>query len=841
MSLTLKKRDDASTSGDRYSGSLGGFDAVTGTLYRRYTGPRLTSGSGRGYSYATAANQNYGDFSTSRSGDSTYGTAFWTAHFYVNSTSVNTNFGGFIHVETGTYPGANPWIAVGLQSNAAGGTGDSTLNFVVWGGMFTNAHIDTGVAIPMRQEFELRISVGRNSANNYDYLIAYRLIGGSTWVTIKTATAATSVSENFTHSFFGNCGATGSASSWSGRMGCPQIFAISTYSTEKSSAPSGADAITDFDGQKTTYYLDPTSGSDSNLGEVTGSPWQTFGKISTESLNGCLRWAKSGSGMRYVAALGGADYYSTGTLPDAEEIAYMFGLGIIECAGDGVVVKQVSTSTIHRLTTQATLYGYGTWLDTDTPNDVDTDTYTQCTWFKKITAASWSLTATKTYTYQTTETAANAFAFQNGAMLVPIEGANYAAVASTIESTPGTFYNDGTTLYVHPFNNVDPTAAGDGAIERTQPFAGQMGLTLAGTGQYVRGLKLSGTMGMFPTNLTSDTPASYLVYCNSNVCILQDLDLDWGGKHLIGATSGITGRRTIRIGVKYGRSYPYGSAHSDVDYIGTTSGSSSNDSQSHFRFSTWTSNDNSNYITHTNGGGRGLDKLSFVACRLSAAHDYNVAVPDIIYKGCSGRLISSYQGTSSDQLEVVDCTAEKISVPRGEFQRFAYRPSRRKITNSSNSGCKCYSGALLEAYFKDSILDFTGIEQVSQGIWVRSDSNHKMQMDRGAVFLRSGTPILYGFSNTTLTPYSGSGAIFRGVTFYVQSGTQAIFGAYNDGSTTADRTFAQLQTLGIIDADCALVGSVHADPITLTDTWPYPYNESDIVSSGGGGRIGLGL
>ncbi len=538
MAQTMKKIDYGSNAGDRTSGSLGGFDSVAGTLYRRYGGGKKTSDSGRGWSYAIQTTAQSGQFIFNSTTDTTYRKCRCVREVFYNWLIYSGNNSGCFAMLDATTNQVGKTIQVGFKADV-GGTGASVGKFVLEGQAVAGGPINTGVDIPPPgKTFYISIALNRTTTNTWQFDVAYRMANSLTWVAIWSL-PATNIGQDVMQSFWvGNALTSGASSKMVGRLGTSYVMAITDYPNEYRSEPTGADAMTDADDLPFTWYFSST-GNDANDGATSGTPWATTGKITSECVLGTIRrsWARHG----YVWA----DGSEVTELYDRRKIDFLEEMGYIKPGGD-IVLLQYAGGIEHRFAEQLDYSVPGTGLDTDA--DFFAGQETRFTFFKVVPVASWSLTATKSATWETTDTQTNARLFQNRRDLTRVGGANYAAVAATIEATAGTYYNDGTKIYVHPLDGVNPTTAGtDGVFERTRTFGVQNNdhaIVLSSFGQRIRGWNGSGT-AEGQANTTSSV-GGYTFAMGSGISIISRCTSDYSDKHGFGNVNNVThGRRTI--------------------------------------------------------------------------------------------------------------------------------------------------------------------------------------------------------------------------------------------------------------------------------------------------------
>ncbi len=218
------------------------------------------------------------------------------------------------------------------------------------------------------------------------------------------------------------------------RIGCPSLYSMTSFSDI--AYPS--DIIPPVD-QSNTWYVNPTTGNDSNL--TTEPRRQRHGKpqrrlppnrntwaCSTATPRGARRWRCS----QYRDTSGGPLVSGTSTLTFSTQ-----GLKVQPLAGQS---------------------------------------YIKCQAEEFLSNKSFTPTAGLSKTYQTTDTQANVVAWENDKWMWHVKSAsyggsaavtdpqtgvttNYASTGAALDAVAGSFYTDGTKLYIHPFRRHQP---GDG-------------------------------------------------------------------------------------------------------------------------------------------------------------------------------------------------------------------------------------------------------------------------------------------------------------------------------------------------------------------------------------------
>jgi hypothetical protein len=242
------------------------------------------------------------------------------------------------------------------------------------------------------------------------------------------------------------------------------------------------------------WYCNPLHGNDENDGSTPETAWKTVTKINQESLH-------------------------TGFLP-ANSYA----------EGDTLIID----------TSEAPLDLNGSPLGIMTPG-LNIQAAKGAEWivvksYRTIPNASWQDTATPNV-FSTSDTQNHIVLWENDLFLHHVTGASFAAVASTLSSTPGSFWTDGVTLYVHPFGSTNPKLDGK-RYERSYNFNGGSAVTLNAPNLMIQDLHVGKTCLAGATN--NDPIGAYCVSFDfpPGHTVLKHAYLYYGSKHIVGIVSG---------------------------------------------------------------------------------------------------------------------------------------------------------------------------------------------------------------------------------------------------------------------------------------------------------------
>lgn len=402
-------------------------------------------------------------------------------------------------------------------------------------------------------------------------------------------------------------------------------------------------------------------------------------------------------------------------------------------------------------------------------------------------------------------------------------GASFAAVASTLNTTPGSFWTDGTTMYFRPLTGNDPVGDGKEYV-RSRVFPSVLGDEAGGhavelfTTGTVRNLMIGGT-AIAGAALGSDLVDG--AYClkvinGSGSTVLKDLYLYNGGKHNLGLINGTSGNTVLTEDVQVEQCSPYATAQTII--VSYANASSANITHTYRRI---TCNKNSGLV----GSMAGTVNSNFPTFY---THNADIGDPtpfnQITIEDCSwlgqhiGQGVSITNGLIINRVQfgfgiVMNAICDRIRldaglvVPQAATDSVVVTNSVYVSTVQPNSS-KAQFRAMGTMRYENCTFDTT------------------LAPTGSAVFWRFGTLNLTYKNNIHIANVSGSGncgalidgrntdtLVFTRNNYYLASGKRLSL-TYNDGATTSNRTFAQWQALGF-DA-----GSIETNPLLNADYTP---------------------
>ncbi|HUD46110.1 MAG TPA: hypothetical protein VMR33_04735 [Candidatus Baltobacteraceae bacterium] len=507
----------------RTSASPGNLGTVTGNFYGAAVGPSTTLG-GTGWSAA---------LESSLVNAATY-------HLMPTSGGAATNvmFGAWFYIDSYNIGAGKVarmlWID---NSLGAGKTTDAELDLSPTGALNTQYYNDTGAAqtgimqCPSNNWFWLGMVDTVNGSSHIAQAYAYT---NGVFAAIGTSVTFAAGSSTFTYGAGGTYNPSGSPY-WVGRYGMRTLCALGHAGD--AAYLSSIFGYGPANNVKTQWFVSAATGNDSNTG-LAGAPWQTYTNFLTNLNDGVVFW-------------------STTNRP-----------------GHGDTVTIDNTSPLVFGDTQ--LYILANGVDLEFTNGA-----VQA--YSIINADGWTVEPGYASVYYTTDGGSpdllNIVCWENKQWLTHYTGAGFSAVASELEAQAGSFYCDGTYLYVHPFGSTDPATDGN-VYTRSHNFGldGSSAIICDASNIVINGLEEWGTAIAGAADNSGGTGYNLELQNINGTNIISNCNLDYASKHAIGRTSVGTNTCVIYSNVTAGVCSPYntiaGATSDYVDYASAGFGNS---------------------------------------------------------------------------------------------------------------------------------------------------------------------------------------------------------------------------------------------------------------------------
>ncbi len=429
---TLITRETFQGVGTLNAAAPGNLGAPTGNFYKRAVGPRLsgdTTAAARGWSadvqgqtsvYHTFSNAAAFPQPGSSGGGSVFCCDWWV---YLDADPSDGS------------DGKNLFYCVPNQVLLRVDTSGSDGRTLVLSAAQVNGSAATvnAYTIALRTWTEFRVTWSQSTGKYYNYQVSLqvRLAGAPGWTEVASYANVqpfanpASVGVGF--------GQNGGNPPVRGRYGMPSLYSLGSWADRSLLVPD----VVDPPAGPFAWYANPATGNDSNDGTSAANAWATVAKINAESAN--------------LGMFGRAGYASGDTLTiDTTAANLLLGTASLNINTQGLNVTQVGggltgTGEIQAWTTlpngSFSLVGGATktYQHTLTENEPSIVPWENDRWLNDITAASFGGSAT---------------AYNTGSAV------SYANVSAALEAVPGSFWTDGTTLYLHPFGDTNPATDG---------------------------------------------------------------------------------------------------------------------------------------------------------------------------------------------------------------------------------------------------------------------------------------------------------------------------------------------------------------------------------------------
>lgn len=340
-----------------------------------------------------------------------------------------------------------------------------------------------------------------------------------------------------------------------------------------------------------SWHFDSISGNDSNSG-LSGSPWQTVGQFNNFNTWGVILGSDSpGQGDR-VYLDGVFDVASTQMLPTAPGITIDSGnAGLAEIKS----WKDISGPGV-------------TWTQYDAGNYPNIWTTTDGSATDLTSVVIW----------------------ENDKWMNHPMGANIAGVRASLNTTAGSFFSDGSNLYLHPFGDTNPNNDGKTFTRSRNIASGGSVVYSTSSNPTIKNLLIRKTALARSTD--NDPASGYGLQVDGasglGVGLFSNIWTVANSKHGIGFTDSSSNRDFTVVDCHSEQSSPYANSSPFVDFNGNNSATGNKTlyqrcvSMAPFGLIGSTNGfvaETTAYISHNNGTGQQFLSLIFDSCTLNGA------------------------------------------------------------------------------------------------------------------------------------------------------------------------------------------------------------------------------
>jgi hypothetical protein len=534
--LTLISRETFQNVGTVNSANPESMLNVTGNFYKRAVGPRLsndTSANSEGWSADIENNDNAYQVQNSATvfpasaynvSDGIFAMDWWV--YLAQPVSDGSNGKTLLSMSTA---GGNLLLVVNISAKDG-------LSLAYQGNGATNA---TPYTIPVGTWVNFRVVWTKVVGGFYDYNLAFeeRTRGGA-WNTLINASSIPCYA-NITSLIngFENAGGTPPVD---GRYGMPSVYKLDAW-TDRTLLVSD---VVDPPSGPFTWYCNPSTGSDTNDGTTKTTAWASVSKINLESAN--LGIFPNSTG-----------YASGDTLViDTTKANLILGSNCLNLLTPGLNVTQLGGGLTGTGEIQA---------------------------WEAISSGSWTGPVTGTsHVYKETLTShdPSAVLWENDLWMNHITGANLAAVQSSLDSTAGSFWTDGTTMYCHPFNNTNPISDGKSYTRSyNRNGTGGSAVFMLAPNLHLNGLRVRKTC--LADMATNDPVAAYCYQSISAAggnSLIENCYGAYSSKHIFGYTDNSITRAYTTSNCEAEQASPYAGVGGQTAWVDYANSPSSNGS-----------------------------------------------------------------------------------------------------------------------------------------------------------------------------------------------------------------------------------------------------------------------
>lgn len=272
-----------------------------------------------------------------------------------------------------------------------------------------------------------------------------------------------------------------------------------------------------------TWYCNPATGNDANDGTSPDRAWASLAKINEESANtGLFSADRSEDGDTLIIDTRGAPL-------DAEGDAFVV-------ATPGLNLRAAEGNE---------------WIDLKS--------------HRSLPPESWEPSGIP-QVYVTEDTEPHVVIWEDDRFLHHVRGSNLASVAETLSNTPGSFWTDGSRLYLHPFDGTDPRTDGK-RYERSHLIPEGSAVMLKAPDLHIRDLRVGKTC--LARAEDGDAIGSYCLGNDGPMgrTTIAHCFFYYGSKHNIGLVQGGPGDDVLVEDVQCEQGSPYCGAGGQTVFV----------------------------------------------------------------------------------------------------------------------------------------------------------------------------------------------------------------------------------------------------------------------------------
>jgi hypothetical protein len=500
----------------------GNLGAVSGTFVKRPVGPRRLGGASPGWSAETRASDLYHTFDLQSSPGS--------------AAQASGMFGAWYYLSSAFTDGVNKMRLIQLRNLAGGGNNpiadayvDANLNLSL---SFYNGGDQPNVAtLQPNSWYWIALEWRQHDASVVTYDAAFYIKpAGRPLIPLGAPVSGIQMFADF-QDIQGGAVSTGGFAVLLARYGAPSLYQLPAY-PYAAYPPGLVEPVV----ARHTWYVNPATGNDNNTGLSESQAWQSVSKINDEAQN-----------VGILASSRGFQHGDT-LVFDTLRAPLALGSNSLFIPTDGITLQPAPHQRYALIQAEET-----------------------------IAPSSWSRTNGYTFIYQTADTGTDSVLWENDKWLNHPTGNSFSDVATSLDTTPGSFWTDGTTMYLHAFNGGNPSTSGSTYTRSQYRGSGDSAVEMAGNSWSVTGLRVRKTCLADPA--TNDPVGAYCFQQVGNVtsgtCRITNSYFDYGSKHLMGFTADSVNTTLLAENITCEQASPYagfGGQSPFVSFVSTGTG-----------------------------------------------------------------------------------------------------------------------------------------------------------------------------------------------------------------------------------------------------------------------------
>ena len=544
--------------------------------------------------------------------------------------------------------------------------------------------------------------------------------------------------------------------SWNGRIGAPSLYSIAGFSD----IAYPAELIAPVTPQ--VWFVNSATGNDTNTGAFPDQAWKSTQKIDDESAS---------------CGLFPANSYTNG-----DTLLIDTSLAPLDLTATNLVFRT------RGLNVMATNSVYWTNLVAIT-----------------LVNSNFTLIGSNTYRITMTNVQPNITVWESDKWMNHPQGASWVSVSNSIATNAGSFWTDGTNIYIHPFGDTSP--ASDGKIY-TRSIGYGAAISLAAMDMNFRDCYAGKTAMIVATN-NADGIGAYVVGTASpfgGVSMIVHCYLYYGSKHILGLVASAANSYLTVKDVQCEQCPPYVSCSAWVSYMSGLSGESNNIHQfincrtdmpvGQIGSVAGTTTGQSIMYMHNSSSGVQFSDVIFNSCQMNGQITLTVCSNLFVTNCVFGSVLPS--AVASNIIVNTKFTGGGVGLQYNNANNTIVQNCIDVETNLLVNGQQSAALQGKNVTFRNNTFDFSGYHSpfvnASFGIFLRYGPLTNFSFINNIV-------INNGFGGTNqfavIQKFTSTDTCYFSNNLYVLGTSNWMATSYTNGSTATNLTFAQWQARGI--------------------------------------------